>query len=399
MTCRGFSLVETLVAFAIASVIAMGSLHSLKFALQAGAVSRSILTENDFRLTVSNALDKNCTANLSPTTQLEGNHKEIGIGTVNQLFLEGDDPNANPPDPPIIKVGIFKGDIEVVKMEVTGNDQEAIDDKTVKREFVAYYKKTNLGDLNTVAGGKCEKTGETYKLSGCFKTQCKLNYEFGDDPDTDGDQTDHFRGCQSLTCHPIVLQVAGSRFPCKWGLLYRPGGDPECDPVEKTTEGECNKQKTNKEVDGDTCKCKPRFKLTADGRCIAQRYAVTSGNFNSSQACYKLENTTEEGKKGVLDSFCQTGTDPPPYRGSFNCIYWENPGADYSCSGEGILDNHSVDCRLYWRRFYNRETGQVHCVSYKALLYKNPLPEQKKENRETEKKAISTLFSVGPQTQ
>ena len=359
ITYRGFSLVEVLVATVIGGVVVMGSLESLRFAMQAGSVSKAILTENDFKLTLSNAVDKNCTANFSPTTtQITGTHKAKGIGQVNKLFLEGDDPDT---DSPIIQVGTFKGDIEVVKMELTGdNSEDTAGGGDFKREFIAYYKKNNLGDLNTVSGLDCDPSDQ----SGCFKTQCKLNYSFGDDPETDGDQTDHFTGCQSLTCHPVVLQVAGSRFPCKWGELYRPGATPECDKREGT-EGGCDKptgskfigdEKTSRVEENGKCICKKSTRIkTVDGLCMTRRKSYGSAECWPRSDNYDFDNHNNKTTwNTAMYNFCSK-----EYQGTEACIWREV----YDMNAPG--DFNSVLLRpgkiQYFKRVYNRETGEVDC--------------------------------------
>ena len=385
MTYRGFSLVEVLVGGAIAGVILIGNLHSLKFSMQAGAVSKSILNENDFKLTLSNAIRENCETNLMPKTpQITGTHKAKGIGQVSKLFLKGEGTDYEN-DPAIIKLSpeTFKGDIEVVKMELKGDDSEnTAGGGFFKRDFVAYYKKTNLGDLNTVAGKKCEKTGETsYDLSGCFTTQCKLDYEFGDDPKTDTTETGYFRSCKSLTCHPVVLQVAGSRFPCKWGELYRPGATPKCDKREKNV-GNCDRPTDSKFLEGfdrDTtgrvnengkCVCPKDGTrvLTAEGLCIKKQQAynwfscwprTTENNqldYDPTDVADENVGATEENIK----NFCSN-----KYQGQEVCI------RSIGKSGDGLnqsickkLPEDFASERSYYKRVYNRETGQVSCLRF-----------------------------------
>ena len=313
MTYRGFSLVEVLVAGVIGGVIVLGSVESLRFSMQAGAVSRTILTENDFKLTVSRALVDNCYGNLKPT-KLTGSDNTKGIGEVGGLKLV-DSESADF----IIEKGTFKGDIEVVKMEVTGDSSKDCPDTGCKRDFVAYYKKTNLGDLNTASGLSCENDPDDLsKLNGCFKAQCQLEYIL-DDPGT----TDIEGRCESLTCHPVVLMAGvGSRFPCPWGHLYNPDhkttNKPKCeDRSKKIGTGDCDfvpeekrlgqgDNQRNKVVDPndpDKCICRGgydsdanlgvlnRFFLTAEGLCF--------GNFGH-ESCMQVDNA-------MFKKYCFTG--------------------------------------------------------------------------------------------
>ena len=363
MTYRGFSLVEVLVAGVIGGVIVLGSVESLRFSMQAGAVSRTILTENDFKLTVSRALVDNCYGNLKPT-KLTGSDNTKGIGEVGGLKLV-DSESADF----IIEKGTFKGDIEVVKMEVTGDSSKDCPDTGCKRDFVAYYKKTNLGDLNTASGLSCENDPDDLsKLNGCFKAQCQLEYIL-DDPDT----TDTEGRCESLTCHPVVLMAGvGSRFPCPWGHLYNPDhkttNKPKCEDRNKKIEGQtdCNDvppekalgsswrgsdHKRNKVVDPndpDRCICKGgygadgnigvlnRFFLTAEGLCF--------GNFGA-EHCLSINSPDEE----TFKKYCSR-----EYQGARECVKWRDK---------------------YHKRVYNRETGQVVCVSSEGQKVKVTLDE------------------------
>ena len=233
MTNRGVSLVEVLVAGVIASVIAIGNLQALKFAMQAGTVSRAILTENDFSSTVNKALTEDCKNNLDISeTNKQLKTKDVIVPVEAVKLKTNLDPNSAPVT--VIEEGTFKEDIEVVKMEVKTKGENDIRER--EGEFVIYYKKKNLGDLNTVAKMRCEKTSETsYDLSGCFRKKCNLKYTVDDSATTE----DNEFNCEVIDCHGLNLQpqVALSGYPCPWGSLYNPdhktNGKPKCDNREE----------------------------------------------------------------------------------------------------------------------------------------------------------------------
>ena len=224
MTYRGFSLVEVLVATVIGGVVVLGSIESLRFSMQAGAVSKAILTENDFRLTINKALDENCTDNLGLSDESKKlTAKDVKI-PVESLSFRNES---------VITVGPFKDSIEVVKMEVK---TEGVED-TRPSDFTVYYKKTNLGDLNTVAGGDCDATVTPQKLSGCFTKKCRLNYSFT------ADTPKAFDSCKVLNCHDFdPSRVALSGYPCPWGYLYNPDhkttNKPKCEDRNKKIAGQ-----------------------------------------------------------------------------------------------------------------------------------------------------------------
>ena len=119
---------EVLVAGLIGGVIMLGSVHGLNFALQAGGISRAILTENDFKVTLSKAID-NCNENfdhrppLNRITNSVETEKKKGIGTITSIYSQG---------VKIIETGDYRGEIEVVKMELKG------DSTKTPRTFIAY---------------------------------------------------------------------------------------------------------------------------------------------------------------------------------------------------------------------------------------------------------------------
>ena len=369
MTNRGVSLVEVLIAGVIASVIAIGSLQSLKFAMQSGTVSRSILTENDFKLTLSRALTDNCLGNLKAPSIANKANTVIPITSLKLKISDTD---------PIIEVGTFKTDIQVVKMEVKA---KAITD--TRREFIAYYRKNNLGHLNTVAEQPCDATATPQNLDGCYTATCKLDYEFGDDPDTTGDQTDHFLGCKSLTCHPVVLQVAGSVFPCPWGELYRKTGTKKCASGESPPC--CDKRDKGptcidgKELVGGKCKCKADFVPSVDGRCVRTQTEMIyyeMQNENDENSLCKLIGTwngsgsntqsIRSADKAEVKKFCSIDWDK-----RYNCVvvsrgckketFNSSDGRTYESNS--YREGTDFSCYTYYRRFYDRESGTVRCLT------------------------------------
>ena len=362
ITCRGVSLVEVLVASVIGGVIILGSLQSLKFAMQAGGVSRAILTENNFKLTLSNALKDNCQNNLQPSDA----DKAKAIIPVTSLRLK-------PGAPDIIEIGTFKGDIDVVKMEI-----RAQANTDTSREFIAYYKKTNLGDLNTVSGLECDATTTPQKLGGCFKARCKLRYELGDKDGTPEIETGFLKTCESLTCHPVVLQVAGGIGPkCPWGEIWR---NNKCDNRETITGGTCAKPEgslflsvgasgvfpddndhTNRVEKGGKCVCAEGTSENAEGLCISDKQHY--GRFE----CWpRLDGTNRPASFGAtkeqIEAFCSS-----EYQGRQVCLkgpYKRGNNMTPVCYKRSPDDINSSVEESHYKRVYNRETGKVKCLVY-----------------------------------
>ncbi len=180
---------EVLVASVLGSVLLVGSAQSLKFSLQSAQVARSILTENDLKASIAQGLKEECATHLGPDklTNTDTTKKNKGIGTVTAGL-------------PGVKVGAFNDDIEVVKIELTG------DPANTDRHLVVYYKKEGLGELNTIGGGVCSNTDQ----AGCFYHRCSVDYSGMFDPKaaplvpkTDVTQ----QQCTLDTCHSISQEV------------------------------------------------------------------------------------------------------------------------------------------------------------------------------------------------
>ncbi len=185
---------EVLVASVLGSVLLIGSAQSLKVSLQSAQVARSILTENDFKASISQGLKEDCTPPGTPPDPADSTYNPVlkkdnlettatdrdnGIGKLkDSVVLPGG-----------VQKGTFKGDIEVVKMEL--RDAPATT-KPEDRDLVVYYKKTGLGDQNTLNGGTCSPTD----TKGCFYHSCSITYD-----------TSHNKCTGLENCHDISEAV------------------------------------------------------------------------------------------------------------------------------------------------------------------------------------------------
>ena len=168
---RGFGLLEILVAGAIGTVLTYGSIKGITLSMQSSQVVKSTFTETDLRSYIRQALTGSCAENFKPQTwpngRLAGDNKLKGLGTVNKLTKTG-----NPK--PLIKIGDFKGNLDIVSMELKGTGDAGSGERT--RNFIVYYKKKNVGSFNTLkrGNGKCDGTGNR---AGCYFRSCELNYQ------------------------------------------------------------------------------------------------------------------------------------------------------------------------------------------------------------------------------
>ncbi len=150
--------------------------------LQSVNMSKAILTENDFKATIAKGLSSDC-AKSDPEIKkskngLDTNGKGEFTGT-----LPGD-----------IKKGVFKGSIEVIKIELKGKATEPATGP-LPRDFIVYYKKKNLGKLSAPDHFNCTAT-PTVKETGCFKHKCSVSLDRANKQCTD-----------LISCHTIAEAV------------------------------------------------------------------------------------------------------------------------------------------------------------------------------------------------
>ena len=227
---RGIGLVETLVAGAIGSVIIAGSMRSLQIAVESSQVAHTTLSEAEFRQMINQFFtpdnNQKCLDNFKRITAEKtggkynvgvfGDNSEWGVGEVFKLDTSI----------PLVKGKDFKGDLEIVKMELRGEFSTTppgdADDPTkttspVDRHFVVFYKKIGMGSYSTVGTGKCQvkdtaKGITTEDLTGCYVNHCPLSLKLAD-PDKE---------CKS----PCSLGSSGG------GGGGGGGGNPDCFKVD-----------------------------------------------------------------------------------------------------------------------------------------------------------------------
>ena len=197
---KGVGLAEVLVAGAVGGVIIVGSMKSLSLSMQSAQVARSSLSESDMRHSISQILSNtgDCLANFDPTPTpntvptdpeqagalgLYGTNRDWAVGEVVRLAKTlGNSDNTD--DVALLKKGVaFKGDLEIVQMELKGSlgDSPPNSDKTVLkkavRNFVVYYKKVGMGGYSTLGGEPCTTSNKV----GCYFSQCTVEYQRDDD--------------------------------------------------------------------------------------------------------------------------------------------------------------------------------------------------------------------------
>ena len=193
------------------TVIITGTIKMLSLSVQSSQVVRSSLSEQELRAAVNNILvnDLSCKENLKPKTGargfLTGADKNKGVGAVNRLqFYSPPVPPATTPAGRILidQARAFKGDLDIVKMSLSGDKTKLPTSGAVDRTFVVHYKKKGLGQLNTVGGGVCSPSD----TSGCYYVSCDLRYEL------DNSDSSHVvvSLCEAQNCTAYTTVAAGA---------------------------------------------------------------------------------------------------------------------------------------------------------------------------------------------
>ena len=202
-------LAEVLVAGAVGGVIIAGSMKSLSLSLQSAQVVRSSLSESDLRHSLRQTLGNSddCSKNLEPTAEtlpdpkaigLYGIKREWGRGEVVQL-VKNAGTSTTSDDILLLEKGVdFKGDLEIVKMELKGSTDETDPNNPRKnqitRTFVVYYSKVGMGSSSTLGGEACTASD----LKGCYFSQCTVEYQLDDD--ADASTTPNTQVCNVVDC-------------------------------------------------------------------------------------------------------------------------------------------------------------------------------------------------------
>ncbi len=208
----GFGLVEILITAGAGLVLGAGMLTLFQNSLQNSSALKVLAVERDLSSRLREILNNpaDCKWNLTPGRT--GGLSSDGTGALSALKKTNG--STNPSDyKPAIEKGVFKGKLEVVKLEFSGSANE--------RTFTVYYKRKGLKVYNTLGGGACA-TGDT---SGCYFESCKVNYTYsGTTVNT----------CALLNCAVDEVIKSVSKKTCGQHQNLRgfdKNGEPVCKPV------------------------------------------------------------------------------------------------------------------------------------------------------------------------
>ena len=163
---RGFSIIEILVLGTVVSIISLGTLKLLNISIQSAQVSNATFTEEELIKSIRKGVAKESTCRFNLYyKKLNGNQNQ-GKGTISEL--------KTPDNIVLLKEGtIFKNNLDIVKMQLDGNQPLTVSGPAVERFFTVYYKKINMGKLNTLGGGTCTPSN----FSGCYFQSYKVMYQ------------------------------------------------------------------------------------------------------------------------------------------------------------------------------------------------------------------------------
>ncbi len=156
---KGFSLLEVLITTGLASLIMGGTFKVLTLSTQSSQTQKLSTVEKELQTTLAKLLSdgSECRRNLNPA-RLQGETNQEGVGSVSSLVKYNEAGSAD--DTELFRVQkLFNSRIEPVRMDLLrepGDEDSDPKTGTVKRTFVLYYKKTGLGQLNTLGRGPCD---------------------------------------------------------------------------------------------------------------------------------------------------------------------------------------------------------------------------------------------------
>ena len=94
----------------------------------------------------------------------------------------------------------FKSDLEIIKMELIGDNTQDPKVSAVERTFVVYYKKQIMGKQSTLGGETCD----TSDTKGCYFSQCKLKYKLNTSNDVETCDTLDCTGVEdTISCYTV----------------------------------------------------------------------------------------------------------------------------------------------------------------------------------------------------
>ena len=163
---RGFSLIEILVLGTIVSIISLGTLKLLNISIQSAQVSNATFSEEELIKSIKKGITKESACHFNLYYKKLNGTQDQGKGTISELKT---------PDDVILlqEDTTFKNNLHIVKMELDGNQPLTVSRPAVERFFTVYYKKINMGKLNTLGGGTCTPSN----VSGCYFQSYKVMYQ------------------------------------------------------------------------------------------------------------------------------------------------------------------------------------------------------------------------------
>ncbi len=219
---KGFTLVETLVVMGLGTVLLGVYLSQLTMSAKNVISAKVTMAEQDLKASMDSVIgtENYCKGSLLPKN--DTNDKRLIAdsttnykGEVKKLSTYSGTPSALTEGLRLLEYGDYKGQIDIIKMELLGikqkNSSGTLVEKDlgvnphgatkVHRRFAVFYKKKGLGKLDTIAG----KTCTTANTQGCYYQYCDLEYRLdpGSTPPTEVAE------CTKLNCAGVLVASGG----------------------------------------------------------------------------------------------------------------------------------------------------------------------------------------------
>ena len=325
----GFSLVETLVATAIGSVLAYGVLRVSLVAVQTAQVAQTVQIDSKLSVTISRMLsiEKDCRWNLKPSRLSDTANKKGTLpaeGWKRIMGIADDDSSrdstTDPADVSVLKTGDFdKGQLSIKSLELLKGGTDAKPTYT----FAVFYTKPRLSAYKTLGGEECDPTASPPKKQGCYSKTCDLTITHKAD--------NSINTCKLEKCHE---GMEGWNVSCPAGEYlhsFTATGISNCKSIHPCADGEViSGVWTATDTD------KPADKAIGDPKCsqlTTLEYDFEYDHDDDSTTPQKQRISCDSGK--VLNEFYRQEGDPVCIIPCVGGQQWDSVSASCQCPTTG----------------------------------------------------------------
>ncbi len=377
---KGFTLLGTLITAGLGLTVGFGILKISDHSLETTKVVSTLSAQQDLHYTVSEILSRteDCRWNLSPSRLSDSSNKK---GTLQSLVKTKrnnyDTPPVTEDDVTVLKVGNFKGVLDIKKIELANT----VSSNTKERTFIVYYSKKGLGKYNTLGGGTCSPSNTT----GCFTHSCKMDYDCSNNDCSAPDDK-----CTLLNC--ASARSSGSNIADITCLdnQYLKGfdsdGDPLCVDISECPAGQYlrgfNSDGSKNCAEAGECPTGTSFTgfdaTTGDRVCVALAELDSSCPAGEHALGYDAEGAvvcstfcTGGQQWNDEDSKCKCPTAKPNWDGSAcvaSCSGGREADSEKNCVCKGGRTFDGSNCVCQGEQTWNESESQCKCPTNKPRL-------------------------------